>query len=58
MSDLKPTDCGDVDITSEMIEAGVRELLGFFSEDVSDTPGPIVADIYRAMALLAPRLPS
>ena len=52
MSDPKSTDCDDVEITPEMIEAGMRELLGFFSEDVSDTPRPIVIDIYRAMANL------
>ncbi len=58
MSDPKSNDCDDVEITPEMIETGVRKLLGFFSEDVSDTPRPIVADIYRAMASLAPRPPS
>ena len=55
MSDPKLPECDDVEITPEMIEAGVRKLLGFFSEDVSDTPRPIVADIYRTMVLLAPR---
>ena len=46
---------GGIEITPEMLEAGVGELLSFFSEDLSDTPEPIVADIYRAMASLAPR---
>ena len=57
MSDPKPNDCGDVEITPAMIEMGVREILSFFPEDFFDTPGPIVADIYRAMSRLASQPP-
>ena len=46
-----------VEVTADMIEAGTGELLGFFLEDIFDTPGPIVADIYRAMLRLAPQPP-
>ncbi len=48
----------EIEITPEMIEAGVGELLDLFPEDAYDTPGITVAEIYRAMAALALRPPA
>ena len=47
MSDNKPTDCDDVEITPEMIEAGL-ELL-FFYERGEDDGGECIREIYVAM---------
>lgn len=47
----------EIEVTPEMIGAGSGELLSFFLEDIFDTPGPIVANIYRAMSRLAPQPP-
>lgn len=45
----------EIEITPEMIEAGVGKLLGFYAEDAYDTPQITVAEVYKAMATLAPR---
>ena len=44
-----------VQITDEMVEAGVEELLSCSPEDAYDTPKIVVADIFRAMAKAALR---
>ena len=48
----------EIEITPEMIDAGVGEFLSTLPEDVYDTPEIIIADIYRCMSKLAPRLHS
>ena len=52
MSDPKPTDCDDVEITPEMIEAGASVLyrmeLAFAGEEFW------AEEVYRAMASLLP----
>ena len=48
-------DAGDVKITPEMIEAGMGELLGFYSDDIIDSAEIVVADVYRAMVLAEPQ---
>ena len=56
MSDPKSSDCDDVEITPEMIEAGLRELAYFDpEEDPAETWGECVTDIYRAMRSIAER---
>ncbi len=40
----------DVEITPEMIEAGVGELLTFYSDEIFDCAECVVKKVYRAMA--------
>ena len=44
---------GAIEITPEMIEAGVGALFDRYSDDVFDDPRTTVGEIYRAMASLA-----
>jgi hypothetical protein len=46
----------EIEITREMIEAGVRELMLSFDTDGSmDAPETVVSDVFRAMTLAATR---
>ena len=53
MSDPKSSDCDDVEITPEMIEAGIDILIDF--ELGWSRPEVYAADIYRAMMFAACR---
>ncbi len=53
MSDPKSNDCDDVEITPEMLTAGVHELLGF--EPEGDNFRLTVRSIFEAMLEAAPQ---
>lgn len=44
----------EVEITPEMIEAGVIVLLGFDSAEIFDSAGVVVSEIYAAMRSIEP----
>ena len=52
MSDPKPNDCDDVEITPEMIEAGAEVFTGYDSR--FEVPGDIVGEIFIAMFSASP----
>ena len=52
-SESKSADSNEIEITPEMIEAGVATLLLFTSEDRFEV---IASSVYEAMALLAPQV--
>ena len=57
MSEPKPTDCDDVEITPEMIEAGLEELYRHGpAEPFDETMREAVAAVYRVMASVSPRV--
>ena len=45
----------EIEITPEMIEAGVEKLLGFYSDEIFDSADVVVAEAYKAMALVVPQ---
>ena len=50
MPELPQDGQASVEVTSEMIDAGVSAMSGFYSEEFSDDPHRVVVSVYRAMA--------
>ena len=45
----------EIEVTPEMIAAGIGELQDRYSEDVFDAPEETVEDIFKAMVVLIPQ---
>ena len=58
VSDNKPTDCGDVEVTSEIIEVGIDEFYGhpiIADEPTRDEVCEAIIATYKAMVLACRR---